>query len=273
VSAGCTVHISLVLLVASALTSSPAHPSSEASLEEVAKCLADNVPPASSALTVRLRSRDRGGSPYEHAGRIEWKRSEEGLMHLRICMMSPPAIRGLAYLVREGEAGHDVWAYLPEEERVVRIRSKTAANRARIARTAISYLDLRYLPVNLNHADSAEGFSESTLGDRKVSVVGLAVPPGENAVYERIVSFVDAETCVPLRIEFYETGDRLRKVLTADPDSIASEGPIRLAHSMRIRDLKSEVETEVVVEQVEVDAELPDRLFTPTQLERGRCLR
>ncbi len=141
-----------------------------------------------------------------------------------------------------------------------------------IIRAEISYSDLRYLPMNVSRVDSVEGFAEATLGDRKVSVVGLFVPPGD-AGYERIVSFIDVETCVPLKIDFYETGGRLRKVLTADPDSVGPEGPIRLAHSMRIRDLKSEVETEVLVEQVEIDADLSDRLFTPVQLERGRCSR
>ena len=63
------------------------------------------------------------------------KRSDDGFMQMRICMMSPPSIRGLAYLVHEREAGHNVWGYFPGEERVLRIRSKTAANRARIART------------------------------------------------------------------------------------------------------------------------------------------
>jgi hypothetical protein len=97
------------------------------------------------------------------------------------------------------------------------------------------------------------------------------VPPGEDAVYERIVSFIDVKSCVPLKIDFYEPGGQLRKVLTADPDSVAPEGSIRLAHSMRIRDLRSQVETEVLIGDVEIDTDLPDRLFTPAQLERGRC--
>ena len=50
------------------------------------------------------------------------------------------------------------------------------------------------------------------------------------------------------------------------------EGGIRLARSIRIEDLQRDVETELVVEDVEIDPDLPDRMFDP-QSQRGLCKR
>jgi hypothetical protein len=76
---------------------------------------------------------------------------------------------------------------------------------------------------------------------------------------------------VALRTEFYETADNLLKVLSVDPGDIRRTGGIRLAHSMTIEDLKNEVVTELKVVQVEIDPELPERMFAPTRLDRNRC--
>jgi len=163
-----------------------------------------------------------------------------------------------------------VWGYLPEKQRVLRIHASAAAKRARIGRTAISYDDLRYLPINLSDAEPEE-VSDSLVADREVFVVRLSLAPGGDSPYARIISFIDQESCVALRTEFYETPDKLLKILTVDPGKIRRTGGIRLAQSMTIEDLKNEVVTELKVVQVEVDPDLPDRMFVPTRLDRNRC--
>jgi hypothetical protein len=182
---------------------------------------------------------------------------------------APRDVAGLAYLVHEGESERAVWAYLPEEERVLRINPRAAASRARIGRTAVSYEDLRYAPLNLGEPAAGES-SESQIGDRAVSVVRLSRPAGESQIYDRVLSFVDQRSCVPLKIELYKDGE-LRKLVTADPASIRREGGIWLARSIEVRDLEHEVETDILVERIDVDPELPDRIFSPSYLKRGHC--
>ncbi len=242
-----------------------------ASLEEIESCLAANVPNKSSALTVKLRSRQVDGFDSKHQARI-YARSRQGRAQTLLCMAEPLDVRGLAYLLLEGESGVAVWGYLPEKHRVLQIHASTAARRARIARTAISYDDLRYLPINVSGAEPGE-VTESTIDKRKVSVVGLAPPPGEDSLYARIVAFIDQETCVPLRIEFYETADKLLKILKADPAAIRRTGGIRMAHSMTIQDLKQKVVTALRVEKAKIDEDLPDSIFAPNQLQRNHCNR
>jgi hypothetical protein len=240
-----------------------------ASQKDAAACLASNLPERSAKMAVRLESKDRSARTYVHEARIYWKQLADGSSKTLVCMTAPRDTRGLTYLVHEDESGHTLWVYLPEEERIVRINPGAAANRGHIARTAISYEDIRYLPVNLTKAVAEQALG-STIGDRPVSVVQLSLPAGKGSLYNRVTSFLDPESCVPLKINFYEAENRLRKIATANVDTIQRENRIWLARSIRIQDLKRAVETELTVEEVEIDGELSDRMFDP-QSQKGRC--
>jgi hypothetical protein len=256
-----------LLIVTACLTLSGS--TSAASLEELRECLAANVPKRSSALTVRLQSRDRAGREYAHEARIYWKKSPEGFSRTLVCMTSPRDVRGLAYVAHEHDSEHTLWVYLPEEGRTVRINPREAVSRGRIARTAISYEDIRYLPLNMSEAE-VEETRDSVVGGRRLSMVRLALPRGTGSLYDRVISFVDPETCVPLRIEFQGAGGKAHKVATADPDSLEHVQTTWLARSTRIEDLRREVVTSLVVEKIEIDEDLPDRIFEPMS-QRGRC--
>jgi hypothetical protein len=247
----------------------PAGASAE-SLETVQACLAANAPTKSAALAIQLASEHRGGGTSKHEGAIRWKRGEDGHSRTLICMRNPPPLRGLAYLIHETDDDVNLWGYLPEEERVNRIHASGAARRARIARTAISYDDLRYLPLNMSSVQSGQP-RDARIGDRAVWEVDLSLPPGEDSVYDRIVSFIDPDRCVPLRTEFYGPADELLKAVTTDPNSIEQTNGIYVAHRMRIEDRKNEVQTDLRVEKIEIDGEIPDRTFAPNRLGRNAC--
>jgi outer membrane lipoprotein-sorting protein len=243
------------------------------SLEEMQACLAANKPPSTVALELKLVSRGPADWTTTHQAKLYWKRSKEGFSQTLVCMSAPRDVRGLAYLVHERPDGQMVWVYLPEEERVVTMNPGSAARRGHIARTAVSYDDLRYLPMNLAQAAPDQTLTETLIGDRKVFQVELALPSGSRPAYEKVVGFVDQERCVPLKTEFYEAGNKLRKVVNVDPGSITQEGPIRVARSLRVRDLKRKVETDLTVEKIQLDADFSDDMFTPQspQFRRGRC--
>ena len=69
--------------------------------------------------------------------------------------------------------------------------------------------------------------------------------------------------------ELYEKGGDRVKTLSVDPDSVSREGKSWVPRSVAIKDLKNESETKLLVSKVKLDADLPDRLFSVTALERG----
>jgi len=261
-----TVAGALLALAAAPLAGS----ATAATTERLRSCLAANAPRKSSALAVQLSTRDRVGEEWTHRGRIFWRRSSAGRSESLICMLDPPAIRGLAYLISEGESDVNLWSYLPEKGRVMQLHLRGAARRARIERTAISYDDLRYLPMNLS-AMEAENVTDSIVDGRRVSEVRLSRPRGEDVIYQRIVAFVDEQSCVPLRIEFYAAEDELLKVVTANPASIAEVGGVQIPRALRVEDLKAEVQTEVRIGDIQIDGPSRDEMFVPSQLARNVC--
>ncbi|MGH7292867.1 MAG: outer membrane lipoprotein-sorting protein, partial [Myxococcota bacterium] len=74
------------------------------------------------------------------------------------------------------------------------------------------------------------------------------------------------ETCVVLRIDSYEAGDKLRKVLRADPASVKKTGDLSIATKIVLEDVIDATSTRVAIEKIRLDVDLPDRLFRQADL-------
>jgi outer membrane lipoprotein-sorting protein len=83
------------------------------------------------------------------------------------------------------------------------------------------------------------------------------------------VAFIDKETCVPLRTESYERGDELRKLLTADSSTITREGALWVPRQQTMKDLRDQTQTDLVIEQIEIDAKIHRKMFSARELEAG----
>jgi outer membrane lipoprotein-sorting protein len=235
-------------------------------MQEVQECVQRNLPGTSSLQTVEMRSRDRTGSERTLGGEVKWKRLADGnsawLMHID----SPPDVHGSAYLMIEKEVGEQMWVYLPDLKRARRIHPNTMAGS--LFGTDFSYEDMKYLQ-RISSQTGAQRQPDVVEDGRKLYVVQVTPPAEEGSAYERVLGFVDQSSCVPLRIEFYEKGGDRVKTLSVDPDSVTREGNGWVPHALAIRDVKNESETKLLVSKVKLDADLPDRLFTVTTLERG----
>jgi hypothetical protein len=256
-----------LVLLGSGATPAPAEPLEPG---RVPTCMEANAPDRSIALSVALDSQDRAGDRFGHEVEILWRRGEDGRSETLLCLESPLSIRGLAYLILGEGASRRAWVYLPAEERAVRFQGKQLSSQARIAQTALSYEDLRYVPIHLGNV-RPEPIGTSHVAGRPVTVVELSLPAGEDSPYERVVARVDLETCVPLEIEFYDAAGVRQKLASADPASIVLHGGTALARSLRIADTERQVETTLRIDRVEVDADIPSRRFTLAGLEGGRC--
>jgi len=226
-----------------------------------------NLPALSSVQTVSLRHVDRTGGERTLEAKIFWKRAE-GLSRVRIQVHAPPDDRGSAYLLRENATGDpEMFVYLPELDKSRRIHPSGASGA--LFGTDFSYEDVGRIQ-DLGPDVRAELLPEASLGDIRVAVVAVTVPPEGGSSYSRIVYSVDAERCVPLLIEFHDAGGALLKRLTADPAKVTREGRGWLVRSVSLEDLKNETRTDLVVEDIEVEAKLSESLFSQADLARRR---
>jgi hypothetical protein len=237
-----------------------------AGVEEVQRCIERNLPERSSRQSVEFEREDRAGNRRRIEARLWWKRDAEGHSRLLGRVEAPPDERGVAFLMIENAGGTELFSYLPELGRVRRIDSRSANS---FLGTDLSYEDVEELQGLAKHS-RVERLPDAALSGRPVHVLVSTPAPASQSAYARIVSQVDQETCVVLHTSFQGSGSRVLKELIVDFSDLEKEGQRWLPRKIRLRNLANDSETRLTLEKLELEPELPDRLFTQGELAKGR---
>ncbi len=235
--------------------------------DEIQACVRDNFPDDSSIQTVLFKSRDRTGAVRDSRATIYWRKFPDGLAKVMIRVSDPPKQRGVGILLLEKEDGTDRFLYLPALRKVRRI-SRTGSSGSLLG-TDFTYEDLERIQ-GLRSDLEWRRLDDSSVGETSVYVLESSAAPGAAGEIARVVSSFDKATCVLLQSEFYERGGHLRKVLHVNADKIESQGDQRIPRAMRMEDLLEESSTDLVVEAIELGADIPDRRFSRKELMIGR---
>jgi outer membrane lipoprotein-sorting protein len=134
--------------------------------------------------------------------------------------------------------------------------------------TDLSYEDVEELRAVAPHS-RVERLPDTTLAGRPVYVLASTPDAASQSAYQRIVSQVDRETCVVLHTSLQGIGDRVLKELIVDFSDVEKEGQRWLPRKVRLRHLANESETRLTLEKIELELEIPDRLFTQGELAKG----
>lgn len=255
----------LVLLASALLLPGPAVAGDEG-VEPVDQCMRANLPRRTSKQTVDLSSVDRTGGSRTLKAEIHWKQGEDQLAQTLIEIEAPPADRGSRYLWLEKEDRNDTWVCLPELHRVRRIQPESGGGS--LFGTDFSYEDVQH--IQRISKGSSRRLPDATLEGREVYVLREDTSEQEGSAYDHIVYSIDRQSCLPLQIEFFDSPENRRKVLKTDPESISRAGEGWVARSMSIEDLSQGTSSKLEVEKIDLDVEVPDRMFTLSYLER-RC--
>lgn len=236
------------------------------SAEALVECVRANVPERSGREVLRIRSEDRFGGVRESRATLSWKTGEEGRRRALLRFAAPADLRGTALLLIETPEGTDLLSYLPELRRVRRVTDRMLSGP--MFDMGLSYEEFERLQDLVDDAEVSR-LPDAEVAGRMLRVLSLAPEPVEGAALSRVRAFVDPETCVPLVIELFEGGEEPTKVVTAEPASVERVGEYWIPRSLRVRETASGRRTELEVEAIELGVELPDRLFTESELLRG----
>lgn len=234
-------------------------------VKDVEDCVSDNLPEHTSVQTVRFIAKDRAGSKKDSEATIYWQQ-EDDLSKVMIRVTGPPKQRGTGLLFIQKPDGSDRWLYLPALKKTRRITKSTLSGS--FLNTDFSYKDLERIQ-GARDAQETKLLENASVAERAVYVLESRTDADEE--FDRVISYVDHETCVILKSEFFEKGKaEPRKVLTADPARIEQKNGTHVPHSLLMRDLTEESQTELVVEKIEIGAKIPSKTFTRKELETGR---
>jgi hypothetical protein len=208
-----------------------------------------------------LTSRARTGRAMERKVQIVRKQSAlPGRALVRF--LAPAEIRGTSLLVLErDDRDDDVFVYLPAVDRSRRITSAQRSDA--FFGTNLTYEDLE----PKRTSDFTARFADRPR-DRDCAWLEIQPRPGVASQYDRVLSCIEEARAVVLRAEYY-VGGRLHKRLEGDPESVRQFGGRPLVGRARLVTISNGFATDLVIESYDVEAELPDELFTVVNLEAG----
>lgn len=263
---GTTTALALLLLLAA---SGPARAAETAVIEDpvVRACAERSLPSRALHQKLTVQVIDHTGSARESRGVLYWKRFEDGLSRVLVRLTEPPRSAGLAVLMIErAEADPDVYMYLPEERRSRRMTSGVLSGR--MLGTDFSYEDFAHFQ-QLTKSGAITRLPDATVEGRTVHVVET-LPDDETSAYGRILTRLDAELCVPVLTEFFSRNGDLEKSLEVPLEAVRPIDDRHVPHRAVMTDVRQESHSVLEVTHAEVDPELRDTLFTPSELRKGR---
>jgi hypothetical protein len=255
-----TLALALVLLA-------PAAHAADAGVDEVRRCMEKNLPATSAKQEIALESSDASGSQQLEA-ELLWRRAaeKEGRQQVLVRVEAPPDLRGSAFLMLERAGGYDLFSYLPELQKVRRLTGRAISGS--LFGTDFSYEDFERLQAGVAGSD-AERLPDAEVAGRATWVV--AATPGAEAAsaYQRVVSYVDRETCVALRVDFEREPGQLAKQLLADPAQVRAVGGRFVPHAYVLTDAGKSTKTALTVRAIALDVPLSPSLFSEAALAKG----
>ena len=232
--------------------------------EAVEGCIESNRPDAS-VQSVTIEAVDTAGQSRIHEAKIYQQKFPDGTRAL-IRLSSPPDLRNSALLLIEKGDRSDMFMYLPELGKVRRV-SKYSVNGSMFG-TDLTYEDFERLQGLAEDAESAL-LPPTVRDDRAVYVIEARPARGAESEYTRTLSYVDQETCVPVRTEFFGKDDELVKVLVSPREELRKTGEGWVPFRTRMDDLEEGTHTELRVGAVEVEESIPRKFFSERELLRG----
>lgn len=235
---------------------------------KVEACIRSNSPKATTIQRIKLTTE---GGAYEEeetlAALIHWKHYPTETSNLLAVFDEPDDISGSRLLFLESKSGNEIYLYMPALSKVRRITSDRIASS--MYGMDFSYEDFQWL-YNMLSTAVTEQLPDAEINGEAMYALAMIPTDGEKSNYEKIYSYFDKKSCVIRKVEFYEEGSDLRKVLLAEPSTIKKVNGILIPHKFLMSDLKSFSETELTVISVKVDPSIPDSLFDPAQLKDTR---
>ncbi len=252
--------VPLLLVQALQATASSVEPELEA-------CILQNTAKTTAIQRIELRSTDRIGSEKILVADVYLKRLSDQTAGLIAYFKEPEDLWGTRLLVLEKQPSNEMYLYMPALFKIRRITSKRISSS--MYGTDFSYEDIERV-YGLLSSQPTQQIADKTIDGRAMYVLKTEPSEASSSKYESVVSYFDKESCVVRKVEFFEPGARLRKVLWVDADKVRPVGNIKVPHEYLMNDLRDKTETRMTIRAVRLDVPIPDEIFDHTQLKDFR---
>lgn len=161
--------------------------------------------------SIKMILRDKYGNERPRFIRNKTKEETKDGNKSIIIFDNPGDVKGTAFLSHTHKtSADDQWLYLPALKKVKRISSKNKAGA--FMNSEFAYEDISSQEVEKY---TYKFLREEKLND-KHTFVNEADPIDPKSGYSKLHVYIDAERYIPLKIDFYDRGERLKKTLVME---------------------------------------------------------
>lgn len=237
---------------------------------QVESCIRRNEPKSTAIQEIELRSIDRAGYEKILVADIYLKRYPDNTNRLVAFFKEPDDIIGTRLLVIEKPAGNEMYMYMPSLFKIRRISSKRISSS--MYGSDFSYEDIERFYGMLSSEQPVQ--TPDTVLDGQAMYVLETRPAEESGSrYESIVAYFNQQDCIVRRVDFFEAGNKLRKQLVVNEQSIKTAGSISLPRKFTMTDLRSNTKTRLHIRHLELDVPIDDTTFDRDQLKKFRGIK
>jgi hypothetical protein len=171
-------------------------------------------------------------------------------------LMSPPDLRGMAFLSVVEKGGENQWVYLPSSKQtrhVVGVSNKDSG---------ILGSDLTYEDLNPGAIRSSQAHWVNN-GSKTDDVIEVRLAKGKS-VYSRALFYVDKNHSLPLKIEYFDWHNHAVKSIAFR--NYQSYGGVWRAQNIEVQNLATHRRTVITINDVKINAKLSREDFMPQAL-------
>lgn len=190
------------------------------------------------------------------------KEGEAGEAKSVAYFLSPADVKGTAFLVWEHKGQpNDVFIYLPALKKIRRIASEQKQQ-------SFMGSDFSYADMENRDADDAEHRlqAQEQIGEKAAWVIESIPKPESDSEYGKIVSWIRKEDFIPQKVELYDKKGKLYKVMEVLKVGPVGDETLPLHFSMQ--DVQKDHKTEILLENVQLNQNIPDDEFTHRAIQR-----
>jgi len=232
---------------------------------QVLACMRANSPPALRAQNVTMEVYEHQSLVRTLRGRLFVQRDKAagaapGVLRANLRITEPGALAGAAYLITQTQdyLHSGMYVYLPSVKRVRRVTGSVADGS--LLGTQFSYNEFKQLQSAFGDLQATLEAPE-TLDGRSVERLSFRGIDGKEARYSSVRAWIDQQSCLPLKAEFYE-GARAAKRLTAPASAIRRDGAIWYLQQLEMHDLRGDAYTRLSTEKASTGSAAA-KLFDP----------
>jgi outer membrane lipoprotein-sorting protein len=207
--------------------------------------------PKDQDLIIKLILIDKRGKEKVRGMSMLQKGSDKRLVKF----LSPADQKGIAFLSLPDDV---MYFYMPAFKKIRRIASHV--KNSKFAGTDFTYEDMEAVRYSDKYNSQFIKIEDNHF------LLQLKPKEGIKTDYSKLIMWVSEDNFYITKIEHYNKGDKLFKIMTRD--NIEKIGEYWLARESEMQNLKSKHTTKMIIEEVKFDSEFSNDIFTKRNLEK-----